>query len=919
MHSSPKTADILSFSEHGSFFHQVAAVMASLLLVMLVLCIPASAFTEDLPPVRSAAEVDYPPFSIVDEAGRVGGFSVELLRAALTAMGRDVTFRTGPWAEVMGWLEQGEVQVLPLVGRTPERERIFDFTVPYMSLHGAIVVRDENDDIRRLEDLEGRDVAVMRGDNAEEFLRREERGITIHTTDTFQQALLELSQGRHDAVVIQRLVALRLIQEAGLENLRIVHTPVHGFRQDFCFAVKKGNSAMLALLNEGLALVIAEGTHRRLHSRWFAALELPPNRRILMGGDHNFPPFEFLDDNGRPTGFNIELARAIAHEMGFDLDIRLGPWAGMVQRLEYGEIDVLSMFYSVERERLFDFTLPFMVNHYVSVMRRGEGEPPATFSDLADKGIVVQKGDIMHDILVEQGLESRLTLVETQEDVLRELAEGKHDIAIVLRIAALHFINAQGWTNLEMGGHSFLSKDYAYAVPKGHSALLAQFNEGLQVLRESGEYRRIHEEWLGVYEEQSYVESLRNLFVVLVPMLLLLLGFFLWSWSLRRQVRIRTRQLQESEQKYRSFFENSLDAIILSSTDGKVFSANPSACAMFGCGEAEIVTADREGLVETTNPVLAGLLDQLREQGKVRGEWTLLRNDGSPFSAEVSLALFQDSHGMSNASMIIRDITERKQAEAALFRAKEQAEEANRAKSEFLANMSHELRTPLNGIIGMMQLMKTTNLDAEQAQYVTLAMKSSDRLARLLTDLLDISKIEAGKMEVREVEFSIPELMASVSELFTVTAMEKGIDLDWSIDPSLPRRVIGDEMRIRQILFNLVGNAVKFTSKGKVQVHLEPLSLNNCMKPRVLITVEDTGIGIPDEKLANLFKPFSQVDASYTRSFQGAGLGLAIVRRLLELMNGNICVDSVFGERTAMHVVLPLKLPTGSRAGQAEP
>ncbi len=165
--------------------------------------------------ISSGAEIDYPPFSIVNDAGEASGFSVELMRAALAAMRREVTFRTGPWAEVRGWLEQGEIQALPLVGRTPEREVQFDFTVPYMSLHGAIVVRKDETGIRELTDLRGRRVAVMKGDNAEEFLRREERGIDIHTTPTFEVALHELSDGRHDAVVIQRLVALRLIQKTG--------------------------------------------------------------------------------------------------------------------------------------------------------------------------------------------------------------------------------------------------------------------------------------------------------------------------------------------------------------------------------------------------------------------------------------------------------------------------------------------------------------------------------------------------------------------------------------------------------------------------------------------------------------------------------------------------------------------------------
>ncbi len=173
------------------------------------------------PAVRSAAEIDYPPFSVVDEHGYATGFSVELLRAALAAMDRDVTFKTGPWAQVRGWLEQGDIQALPLVGRTPERELLFDFTFPYMTLHGAIVVRKGTSGITDVKDLKGKQVAVMKGDNAEEFLRRKDRGIDIVTRPTFETALRELADGSHDAVFIQRLVALRLIQENGISGLDV--------------------------------------------------------------------------------------------------------------------------------------------------------------------------------------------------------------------------------------------------------------------------------------------------------------------------------------------------------------------------------------------------------------------------------------------------------------------------------------------------------------------------------------------------------------------------------------------------------------------------------------------------------------------------------------------------------------------------
>ncbi len=261
----------------------------------------------------------------------------------------------------------------------------------------------------------------------------------------------------------------------------------------------------------------------------------------------------------------------------------------------------------------------------------------------------------------------------------------------------------------------------------------------------------------------------------------------------------------------------------------------------------------------------------------------------------------------------VADVTALNEAMASLAKSKLVAEEANQAKSEFLANMSHEIRTPLNGILGMLQLMKTTPLSNEQKTYADTAIQSSTRLTTLLSDILDLSRVEAGRLELANEPFDLREVVQAMSQLYAPAAKQKHLGLDLVVDPDIPKILSGDATRLQQVLSNLIGNAIKFTETGGLSMHAQLMPPSGDTA-RVLFTIADTGMGIPDHLLGKLFETFTQAEGHFSRRFQGAGLGLAIAKRLVDLMGGAMAVDSEIDRGTVFFVTIPFAKSEAVRA-----
>jgi len=283
----------------------------------------------------------------------------------------------------------------------------------------------------------------------------------------------------------------------------------------------------------------------------------------------------------------------------------------------------------------------------------------------------------------------------------------------------------------------------------------------------------------------------------------------------------------------------------------------------------------------------------------------LLHKNGSPVPVYSSHVMQETASGLKLMYCVDVDLTEIKRIHDRLVRAKEEAEAANYAKSEFLANMSHEIRTPLNGIQGMLTLLQATELSAVQQEYAQAGAESAVRLNRLLSDILDLSRVEAGKMTVENELFNLPYLVRHLKDVFRLVCEESGLPLVINVEDAVPMNVMGDSARLQQILTNLVGNGLKYTDSGEVRVDVSLMPPMGEDGHRILFIVSDTGIGIAPDLLESLFEPFTQGSQGYSRQYQGAGLGLSICKRLADLMGGTLAVESDLDHGTCVYVALP--------------
>jgi PAS domain S-box-containing protein len=928
--------------------------------------------------ITIAAEPDYPPYSIIDNKGNATGFSIDLFLAAAKAVNINVEIHIGVWSQIKQDLAEGKIDALPLVGRTPEREELYDFTMPYLRLHGGIFVKKKNSKINQIDDLKRSTIAVMLGDNAEEFARRHSLSEKIITTYTFEDAFRLLNDGKVDAVIAQQVVGLKLIKKMGLRGIIPLDISLPSFRQDFFFAVKKGNAELLEKLNEGLSIVIANKTFNDIHLKWFGPTikeKISTSDIIRIGINILIPLIIFsslvlivllrrlVRDKTKGLRNEIEQHQKTLSELnrsqlllekmekvskigGWDYDVKTQKilWTKGVYSI-YGvspqefnpsdkEIDI--NFYHPDDKTVLDTAFQQIIETgkpYDLELRLIDAKGIQKWVWISGQaeyqnGIIVRVFGSIMDVTKTKYAEEKLKLAASDWQTTFDSSKDaiwimdKDNLILRANKTSESLFNAN--KNELIGRFCWevvhdtcepLKNCPVANIKQSLSRETGEFKIGSRlfeiildpIIDQNGEYNGAVHSIYDITETRKAEESLREQEEIFRHFMEHSPIYVFFKDKNIRSVKLSKNYEQLLNKPLNELLGKSMDDLFPSDLAKAMIADDQRILA-----EGKTITVDEEFngryyttikfpiIIDGKPSYLAGYTIDVTENKKAENELLELKNkleikvDVRTRELEVQLQKLDISQkAMLYMVEDLNNLTEDLKSE------RQRLEISNKELEAFSYSVSHDLRAPLRAVDGFSRLIiedYSNIIDSEGLRLLGIVRENVQKMDKLITDLLSLSRVSRTEMSLSKIDMA----GMAKSMFHEVIGNENAEKVIITIGP-LPE-IYADTTLMRQVWYNLIGNALKYSKPKEKQIVEIYGKTDNEMN---VYTIKDNGVGFNPGYKLKIFDTFQRLHKS--TDFEGTGIGLSIVQRIITRHGGRIWADSVEGEGATFCFSLPVR------------
>jgi len=858
---------------------------------------------------------DWAPFDFVNNDGDYSGIAKDYLDLISRKSGLKFKCEVDLWSHNLEKIKNKEIDLLDAVYYSKERDKYMSFTHSYLEVLDYFYVRDDLN-ISTLKDLDGKRVAIPKGYAHGDDIRKNFPNIKIITVNNFSESIDAVLEKRADMLFDTQIALSYKLEQDGIRNI----VPFHSYRKHGLVKLHmssyKGNKTLVSIINKSLDAV-TKTEKSEIYNRWVnPQLHNTPRVKegisftkeeekwieehpLLKYSEVNWKPMSIIE-NGTMRGIMAEYLKEITTKTGINFEyIKAKSWPEVLEQFKEKKIDIIPGIGESDYESKLGIVSNVYANFPFVLVTKNNKSFISSLDELDGKTIAVPKYWTSYNYLKEQKPNIKIIATKNIFEALDLVKNSKADAFLGHLAIGMYYVGTYYPSTLHIAGRVAYNFNHKILIQHEDKVLRSIINKVLSSMDERKNLD-IRKKWLNVAVNE--LQDYTLLYQIISIFVLFLLATVYWNRRLSREIRERKnieKVLKNEKENFKVLFEKVSNGNLIIQ-NAHFVNANDAALKMLGLRDMKVLLDSSpsswspemqpSGLLSSEESVK--YIEECLVNGSSRFEWLHHDVEGKEFWVDVGLTKIQYEN-QEAIYVVWHDINEQKSLHNKLILAKKSAESANKSKSEFLANMSHEIRTPMNAIIGFTELLNEQLTEPRLRAYTKIIQSAGNSLLTLINDILDLSKIEAGKLEITRTPTNLFNLINEISSIFTMSVKNKGLELIVEVAKDIPESLLIDEVRLRQILFNLIGNAVKFTDSGFIKLSVEIFNVDEHLSKLDLeIRVEDSGIGIPKTQLEKIFNEFEQTDGQDSRKFGGTGLGLSISKRLSQMMDGKISASS---------------------------